>query len=380
MTNLRFFRKLFNIKPNYPEFFIKQVKNTMKATHSIPSHERQIFLLAAILLSLVLISIILRELDSIFKPLFIAIFMVYVLDSGVSFLARKKIPRSLGYLIVGAGVLILFFLLGVLIRANLVDFSQNFQSYESRLTNLIGSILSRFGIIEVTSDFNLRDLKFLKWLPSDSITAFFSSSVSSFLDLIGNSAVVAFCMLFLIAEARRFEKRIQVAYGAERAIQVLRMIENINQNIRKYILVKLGISFGTGLLAAIAMGFFQLDFFVLFGVLTFLLNFIPYIGSIVATVFPVIIAFLQFPSPWPAVWMLIILLVIQNGMGSILEPQITGKQLNLSPLVVLISVMFWGWLWGAVGMLLSIPIMATIRIIFENIESTRSFAVLMSDL
>jgi len=380
LTNPRFFSMLCSIKSNHAEFFINQVKNKMKVTHSISSHEKQVSLLAAILLSLVLISIILRELDSIFKPLFIAVFMVYVLEPGVSFLARKKIPRSLGYLIAGAVVLILFYLLGMLIRVNLVDFSQNFQSYESRLTNLIGSVLTRFGIIEETAELNLRDLKFLKWLPSDSLTAFFSSSVGSFLDLIGNSAVVVFCMLFLIAEARRFEKRIQVAYGAERASQVLRMIENINENIRKYILVKLGISFGTGLLAAIAMGCFQLDFVVLFGVLTFLLNFIPYIGSIIATFFPVIIAFLQFTSPWPAFWLLIILLVIQNGMGSILEPQITGKQLNLSPLVVLISVMFWGWLWGGVGMLLSIPIMATIRIIFENIESTRPLAVLMSDL
>jgi predicted PurR-regulated permease PerM len=352
----------------------------METTNYFSAPEKRLIQVSAILLSLVLISIILRELDSILKPFFIAIFMVYVLEPGVSFLAQKKIPRTLCYLIMVLIVFVLFYLLGVLIYANIEDFTRNFPAYETRLSNFIAGILKQFGIIENVSEIKLRDMKFLQWLPSDSVTTFFSTSLGSFFDLIGNSAVVAFFMLFLIAEAQRFGKRIQVAYGAERANQALSLIQNINQNIRKYILVKLGVSFGTAVLAAMAMGFFRLDFFILFGVLTFLLNFIPYIGSIVATILPVVIAFLQFHSPWTAFWLLVILLVIQNLMGSVLEPKITGRQLNLSPLIVLISVMFWGWIWGAVGMLLSIPIITTIHIIFENIAATRSIAVMMSDL
>lgn len=343
-------------------------------------HQKRMLLVVTLLLSLVLISIILRELDSILKPFFIAIFMVYVLEPGVSFLAHKKIPRVLCYLIMVLIVFVLFYLLGVLIYAHLEGFTQNSLVYETKLSNLIGGILKQLGIIESTSEMKLRDMTFLKWLPTGSITAFFSKSLGNFFDLIGNSAVVAFFMLFLIAEAQRFGKRIRVAYGEERANQILEMIQNINQNVRKYILVKLGISFGTALIATSVMGIFGLDFFILLGVFTFLLNFIPYIGSILATVLPTVIAFLQFDSSWTAFWLLVILMVVQNTMGSIIEPKITGKQLNLSPLIVLISVMFWGWLWGAVGMILSIPIMATIRIIFEHIEATRSFAVMMSDL
>jgi predicted PurR-regulated permease PerM len=342
--------------------------------------QKRIFFVVLALLTLVLVSIILEQLGSILKPFLVAVFLVNILLPIISFLEQKKIPRILSYIIVVGFVLLIFYLFGFFIYKNIGGFAQNSLVYERKLNQLIGGILGNLGIIGKDVPFKLRDLTILKWLPTGSITAFFTSSLGSFFDLVGNAAVVAFFMLFLIAEVRYFNARVIKAYGRERASAILEIVQNINTSVRKYILVKLVVSLATGVLATIVMGIFNLDFFLFFGILTFLLNFIPYLGSIIATALPTVIAFLQFNSPWAAVWLLLILILVQNVLGSIIEPKIQGHQLNLSPLLVLISVMFWGWLWDSVGMILSIPIMATLRIILEQIEATKPIAIFMSEM
>jgi predicted PurR-regulated permease PerM len=120
------------------------------------------------------------------------------------------------------------------------------------------------------------------------------------------------------------------------------------------------------------------DFPVTWGALAFFLNFIPTVGSIVASIPPILLALVQFyPSIWPGVVTLIAVVTIQLGMGNALAPKIMGDQLNLSPVVVLLSLLFWGWLWGVVGALISIPIAAAIKIVCENIETLHPISVMM---
>lgn len=341
--------------------------------------QRRVITVGGLLLSLVLVSIILRELGSILKPFFIAIFLCYLMEPGVSFLASKRIPRALCYLIMVLVVLLIIYSLGMLIYANLANFSVGLEKYETKLTAFTGDILKNLSVIGPEKKFSFRDMSFLKLIPSGSIAALFRNSLGSFINLLGNSVVIVFFMLFLIAEAQVFKKRIFKAYGESRASELMDIVSSINRGIRKYILVKISISFLTAVIATIVMAIFGLDLFILLGVLTFIFNFIPYIGSIIATIFPIIIALLQFDfSPWTALWIGLLLIATQNVMGSIFEPKIMGDQLDLSPLVVLISLWFWGWLWGIVGMILSIPIMATIKIILEHVEATKSTAVMMS--
>jgi predicted PurR-regulated permease PerM len=117
---------------------------------------------------------------------------------------------------------------------------------------------------------------------------------------------------------------------------------------------------------------------VTWGALAFFLNFIPTVGSIVASIPPILLALVQFyPSLWPGVVTLLSMMTIQLGMGNALAPKVMGDQLNLSPVVVLLSLLFWGWLWGIVGALLSIPIAAAIKIVCENIETLHPISVMM---
>ncbi len=122
----------------------------------------------------------------------------------------------------------------------------------------------------------------------------------------------------------------------------------------------------------------KVDFPMTWAVFTFLLNFIPTVGSVIATVPPVLVALVQFyPGFWPAAIVLILLLAIQQTMGSFIEPKLMGNSLNLSPVVILLSLVFWGWLWGIVGALLSVPIAAAIKIVCENIDALKPVSVLM---
>jgi predicted PurR-regulated permease PerM len=120
------------------------------------------------------------------------------------------------------------------------------------------------------------------------------------------------------------------------------------------------------------------DFAVTWGALAFFLNFIPTVGSIAASLPPILLALVQFyPSIWPGVFTLLSILTIQLGMGNGIAPKVLGDQLNLSPVVILLSLLFWGWLWGVVGALLSVPITAALKIVCENIESLQPISVMM---
>ena len=157
------------------------------------------------------------------------------------------------------------------------------------------------------------------------------------------------------------------------------MFERINRQTSRYLVVKSLISLVTGILfylAAIATG---LDFPFVWGVLAFILNFIPSIGSVVITVLTVTMAVLQFaPNYVNIIYVAVIMISIQVVFGYILDPRMQGNQLNLSTFFILVSLVFWGYIWGIVGMFLATPIMAVLRIVQARFEQTKPMAELLA--
>jgi predicted PurR-regulated permease PerM len=123
---------------------------------------------------------------------------------------------------------------------------------------------------------------------------------------------------------------------------------------------------------------FRVDFAIFFGFQAFLLNYIPNIGSTIATALPVIVAFLQFGKLWPVFWIFIIITILDNLVGNLLEPRLMGKGLGLSPLAIIFSLFFWYWLWGIPGTILAVPILAILKIVASNIPSLKFAAELIS--
>jgi predicted PurR-regulated permease PerM len=156
------------------------------------------------------------------------------------------------------------------------------------------------------------------------------------------------------------------------------MVAGINRQIQKYLAVKTVTSLLTGALTVLVLVIFGVDFALLLGFLAFVLNYIPSIGSIVATLIAGLMAFFQFGNSLTPVWVLLLLGIIQTVIGNFIDPKLMGRTLDLSPLLVIFSLIFWGWLWGVAGMFLAVPLLAVFKIIFENVPSLKFLAVLMS--
>jgi AI-2 transport protein TqsA len=175
-----------------------------------------------------------------------------------------------------------------------------------------------------------------------------------------------------------FKFKIKKAFSSDQADRVSRIIESISKQIGSYLALQFLISLTTGILVWLALVVIGVDFAATWGILAFVLNFIPTVGSIIASLLPVLVATIQFyPSYWTPIICLVSMLIIQMVMGNVVSPKVMGDRLNLSPVAILLSLLFWGWLWGIIGALLSVPFTAAIMIVCENIEPLQPISIMM---
>jgi predicted PurR-regulated permease PerM len=333
---------------------------------------------ASWLLLIVLFTVILRTLSFLFIPLCFAILVCYALGIPLDFLKRFHMPGFVRIIFVVGVVLLLIFMLGKLVILNVANFQSQLPEYEAKFWEYANIILLRFDISREQA--NEAVDAFLSNIKQNHLSfgGLVQSLSGSFFSFLGNVLWVVLFMAFILAERDLFTKRLLKQLGKENAAPILESIQKINQSVQKYLGLKTLISLLTGALVTIVLTIAGVDFALLWGVLTFVLNFIPTIGSIVATLPPIAITLFQSGSIGKTIFIAILLLCIQFLVGNVLEPKFMGRGLNLSPLVVLFSLIFWGWLWGIPGMLLSVPLTAAIRIAMEQIDATKTVAVLIS--
>jgi len=221
-------------------------------------------------------------------------------------------------------------------------------------------------------------IELLRNLKDFSISGVITTTLSSITRFLSNTVLVMLFLLFILMGRNQFNKKLEMAFDKKRSSRVVAVFTNINEQIQKYILMKTLISLITAALVTGVLMYFNVEFAMIWGILTFLLNFIPSIGSVIATILPVTTALIQFESYLTIILVAAILISIQFIMGNVVDPQVVGGSVNLSPLVVLFSLIFWGWLWGIIGMFLAVPLSVVIKIVMENIDSLRFISVLMS--
>ncbi len=314
-------------------------------------------------------------------PFTIAIFLTFLFHPLLLIMKNKyKIPKSIGLVLIFLLNFAIFYLLGLIIFANLSGFSGKIEEYGDKLSVVVQSILSPFQLTldELAKLFGFEIEKFnagslIKRLLDAGII---QGVISSFSNLFSKFFVVMLFWVFMIMGKENFEERLKVAFKS-RGDEIHQAIGLINSQLQAYLVIKTIISLITGLVFTIILSFYGIPFAIIWGLLAFILNFIPNIGSLLATVFPIIIGLLEYGLGFTSISLAVVLVGAQNIFGNLIEPKFMGSKMDLSAVFILISLIFWGWLWGIVGMFLAVPIASVIKIFCSAVEPLKPIAVLI---
>lgn len=354
-------------------------KKTTSQAPPLPLKEN-VLNLNLILLSIVAVfvsGVILLELKSVLLPFVIAVLLSIIFSPMVTSLKRRRIPTVLSLLVVLLAFALVLFLVALLIYSSTESFIQEIPKYERKVTAIGDSLVHTINKAAADLEINLEDIQWSQAFELSSLTSALTSGVGSFVNFMTNLFLILLFMLFILAGSGDLGNKVREAFPPQQAARIGKVIENIGARVRQYLMTKTLVSAGTGILVFLILWATGVDFPLVWAFLTFLLNFIPNIGSIFAVLFPVALAFLQFDEGGRPLLVLILLGTVQMVMGNILEPKLMAFRLNLSPLFILVSLIFWGWLWGVWGMILAVPVMATVKIVFENVGPLQPIAVLM---
>jgi predicted PurR-regulated permease PerM len=310
---------------------------------------------------------------SVVIPLMIAWLLSYICGPVVNHLVYRKVPLGLAVFAVLVLVLIIFYFFGTFLYGRVRDVLAESPKYINQLNTIYSDTVHNLNISE-------EYLAGINWTEKlGPRLAQLSASIAIWMgNFLGKLMLVLIFLVFMLLGKPYFRYKVERAFPPDRADQFSSMTESISKQIGQYLVVKVAISGTTGVLVWAALSLLQVEFALTWGALAFFLNFIPSIGSILASIPPILLAVVQFyPSVWMPIFVAAVLLLIQMTMGNVIEPKIMGDSLNLSPVIILLALVFFGWLWGFVGALLSVPIAAAIKICCENIEALRPISILM---
>ncbi len=328
-----------------------------------------------IFLIVITVVVVLIYAQSIIIPFVLAIlfwFLIRVVKKVLSKIKYiKRLPKWL--LSVISSFLLLSFLVFVIemITRNIQYLSTTLPLYEENIQKITSSINHRYNIDvqNMIKDF-AQDVNF-----GQILSRLFSALTAIF----GDAFTVLLYLVFLLLEESTFHKKLQNMYPENRRYErVKQLVVKIDRSISNYIALKTMVSFLTGFLSYFALISIGVDAPLFWAFLIFVLNFIPTIGSLIATFFPAFFAVLQFGEFAPGILVLSIVGAIQLVVGNVVEPRVMGTSLNISPLVVFLTLIMWGVIWGIPGMLLSVPITVILIIIMSQFSATRPIAILLS--
>ncbi len=353
-----------------------------------------------VIIGLTVIGIVLKELSNIFVPFVIAYFLFFVFAPFNLVLQRIKIPL---FAIILLDIIITFFFawgISKVIINSFLSFSESLPVYENKLNTIVRSTSIAIGIADpFFTNFSLQNI-----LSKINYQTLVGGVFSSTFSVMGNILFILFFFVFVVSGHDSVYEVIKIRYveikskikikkineeisseensvednlvdnktveiRAEEETKISETFKSITQQIQRYVITKIGMNLGAGISIGIILSIFGLDFAIIWGVFVFLFNFIPTIGSAVALIAPVLMALIQSESVSYALLIAGLVASLQTVFFNLLEPMILGKRLNLNPLVILLSLLIWGYIWGIVGMLLSVPLTAIIKIVISNSDS-----------
>lgn len=324
----------------------------------------------------VTVLVVLREGKDFFIPLVIALVAVYLITMLSRLMQRVKVRgHSLPPLVTMILSFALIFGVGYaffsIVAENAQMVADSAPAYQARLVELQRKVFTQLGMEE--------PMEVRQMIRSMDIQSVFGTIASTLANVLGRVTLVFLYSLFILIELRFVERKLSRLIPNDSKRQTVEnVLKRIDEDIHAYIGVKTAVSAITAVLSYAIMKLVGLDFAEFWALLVFIFNYIPTIGSIAATVLPTLLAAVQFTALAPFLVVGIGLTAIQQLMGSIIEPNLMGERLNISPLVVFGSLILWGSIWGVVGMFLCVPITVILIIVMSNFDTTRWVAILLS--
>jgi AI-2 transport protein TqsA len=366
--------------------------------HTHKADSKNIFIT---IIGLTVVGIILRELNHIFIPLVIAYFLFFIFSPLNAWLEEKKAPS---FTVILIDLLITVFVIWIISKVvidSFLNFSNSLPMYAEKLSEIVSRTAISIGVTDpYFTEFSIQEM-----IQNIDYGILAGGIFSSTFSLLGSVFFILFFFVFVFTghatiyeaikkryvvkkvkpELKKIKRELKTSVEDEQIYQEKIVTERqakeetlentfkrITGQIQRYIITKLIINLAAGLTVTGAMYLFGIEYPIIWGVFTFLFNFIPSIGSAIALVLPSIMALVQFDSIGYAIAIVVCLAVIQTIYFNLLEPMILGRSLNLNPLVILFSVLVWGYIWGIVGMLIAVPLTAIIKIILSNSPSQNS--------
>lgn len=342
---------------------------------------KEVLKLARIVLWLILIIgsiLILKFFGNLLKPLVISIIFWYIIRVMSNFITKVKIgnlgvPDWIAKLISLILIIIAIYSFINIVAVNLKEIASNVDQYNTRQDNLLSQAADFLGFEGFDKE--------IKDLPgSAELRPYLTTLINGLTQGVGYTIIIIIYLIFILVEEFIFKKKITYIYqNAKNFEEMKKVMDQMNNSIKRYLTVKTFASFLTALLAYIALLIIGVNFPLLWAFIIFTFNFIPYVGSFVATLLPSIFASLQYNSLSYFLWTFLFIQAAQTIVANFIEPKIVGRSLNLSPLVVFVTLTVWGTIWGVLGMFIAVPVTSILVIILAQFPNTRYVAVLLSE-
>ncbi|WP_371185382.1 AI-2E family transporter [Thalassotalea maritima] len=325
-----------------------------------------------IMACLVIIMAGIKTASNILIPFLLSLFIAIMCNPLVAKLEKYRIPKALAIIL----ILVVFVGIGMslasLIGNSLTELNDKMPEYREQITTKFASLIDKLA------DYNIHVSSevFMTYLDPGVAMRFATDMLSGFGNIMANTFLILLTVVFMLFESSTIPAKLHLAWDDPE--MKIERIDRFLESVNRYIAIKTWVSLLTGCLVSLLLWIIGIDFFILWGVLAFLLNYIPNVGSIIAAVPAVLLAFVQF-DPTIAIIVAGCYMAINTVMGNMIEPRFLGKGLGLSTLVVFLSLIFWGWLLGTVGMLLSVPLTMIIKIALETSEEGKWLSVMLGD-
>jgi AI-2 transport protein TqsA len=288
----------------------------------------------------------------------------------VGVLRRARVPGPLAVLLTVLADVAVIVVLIIVVTHSVNEFTTAAPRYQARLQQYLASSLVWLQARGIETS----EWEALAFVNPGAVIDLVGTTLRAVTALLSNTFLVLLTMVFILFEAAGLPRKMAVAFGNQP--EQLERFERMTRQVQRYLAIKTLISLATGLAAGIWVALMGLGFPLLWGLIAFFFNFIPNLGSIVAAVPPVLLALFQF-GPGGALVVALGYLLINVALANFVEPYLMGRKLGLSTLVVFLSVVFWGWVWGPLGMLLAVPLTMSVKIALENTEDLHWVAVLL---